>query len=208
MMWRISLTVLRSGWSLLLVLTGGLVVFALQVWLPNLGLIWSVITSGTMPVGDKAGFLWASLGAIGTNFTTLGAWLAGLVSLLFGLNLAFTVYYLRRGLSARASGVGVMGILAAALGVGCSSCGAVVLSFLLGTGATASVVGLLPLAGQEFNLLAVAVLAAGLGFTIHRLTHPDLCPIPQDGGTGVEPTDGRIDRLGGGMIGQVGEETR
>lgn len=204
MMWRTSLTVLRSGWSLLFVLTGGLVVFALQVWLPNLGLVWSVITSGTMSFGDKAGFLWASLGAIGTNFTTLGAWLAGLVSLLFGLNLAFTVYYLRRGLAARASGFGAMGVFAAAVGVGCSSCGAVVLSFLLGTGATASVVGLLPLAGQEFNLLAVAVLTAGLGFTIHRLTQPDLCPVPRDG---VEPTDGSVDRLGGGMIGLVDEET-
>ncbi|HZD22589.1 MAG TPA: hypothetical protein VE569_04210 [Acidimicrobiia bacterium] len=194
-------------------MTGGLVVFALQVWLPNLGLVWSVLTSGTMSVMDKAGFLWASLGAIGTNFTTLGAWLAGLVSLLFGLNLAFTVRYLRRGLTARAGGVGVMGILAAALGVGCSSCGAVVLSFLLGTGATASVVGLLPLAGQEFNLLAVGILAAGPVFAIHRLAQPDLCPVPP---ARAEPSNGRIDRLGSGYTrttssgatGQVGEETQ
>ncbi len=76
-----------------------------------------------------------------------------------------------------------------------------------------AVVGLLPLAGQEFNLLAVAVLAAGLAFTIHRLVQPDLCPVHRDGVTGVEPTDGRIDRLdgrdtGGGVIRQVGEETR
>lgn len=111
----------------------------------------------------------------------VGAVLAVTVALLFGLNVAFTVHFVRRWLADRqATGLGVTGLLAAVFGVGCASCGAVVLSFLVGTGAAASMVGVLPLGGHEFNLLAVAALAAALAVTVRKLAHPDACPRSSD----------------------------
>lgn len=178
-----ALGVLRSWGSLAMTLAAALAAFVLQAWLPNLGLIWSVVTAGDVALADKARFLWASLGAIGTNFTVWGAVLAITVALLFGLNVAFTVHFVRQRLAARqVTGLGVTGLLAAVFGVGCASCGAVVLSFLVGTGAAASIVGLLPLGGHEFNLLAVAALAAALAATVRKLARPDACSQPPDAG--------------------------
>lgn len=178
-MWRTALGVLRSPASLALTLAAALAAFLLQVWLPNLGLIWSVVTAGDMATVAKAQFLWTSLGALETNFTVLGAWLAVAVALLFGLNVAFSVHFVRQRLAVRdVSTLGVGGLFAAVLGVGCASCGAVVLSFVVGTTAAASIVGLLPLGGQELNLLAVAVLAAALVVTLRKLARPDACPRP------------------------------
>lgn len=179
MTWLPSLRMLGSRRSLLLAATSALVVFALQVWLPNLGLIWSVVVSGSLAPIDKVGFLWASLGAIGTNFTLLGASLAVVVSLLFGLNVALTVAYFRVSLDNRSVGaLSMAGLLAAVVGVGCSACGAVVLSALVGVTATAAVVARLPLGGQELNLLAVLILVASVAFTARRLSQPVVCAVP------------------------------
>lgn len=187
---RALLDVARSPLAAGVGLAAGVAVFLLQVWLPNLGLIWSVVTSGTMPVGERAGFLWDSLGAIHTNFTPLGAWLAGAVSLLFGLNTAVTVRYLRRRLALGATGgLGLAGLIVALVGVGCSACGAIVLSFLVGTTATASFVGTLPLGGNELDFLAVAVLAATFVISLRKLAAPMVCEPPMAGHTTqMEPT--------------------
>ncbi|GAB4327358.1 MAG: hypothetical protein Kow0010_10900 [Dehalococcoidia bacterium] len=151
-------------------------VFLLQVWLPNLGLIGAVVTSGTMSPVDKAGFLWDSLGAIRTNFTVVGAWSAGAISLLFGLNAAATVHYLRRRLALDATGaMGGAGLVAAVLGAGCSACGAVVLSFLFGTATTASFITMLPFRGDEFGLFGVLILAVTLSVALHKLGQPVAC---------------------------------
>lgn len=176
-MWAVALGVLRSWGSLAVALAAALIAFVLQVWLPNLGLIWSVVTTADVGILGKAHFLWVSLGAISTNFTVLGAALAVTVALLFGLNVAFAVHFVHQRLAARdISSLGVAGLLAAVLGVGCASCGAVVLSFLVGTTAAASIVSVLPLGGQEFTLLAVAALLAALVVTIRKLARPDVCP--------------------------------
>lgn len=179
-MWGAIGRVLRSPASLALLVSTALGVFLLQVWLPDLGLIWHVVTSGAFSPGGKVGFLWDSVGAIRTNFTVLGAWLAVAVSLLFGLSAALTVRYVRERLAIRdVSGMGVAGLLAALVGVGCSACGAVVLSALVGATATASFVGLLPLRGQEFSLLSVAILAAAVVVTARKLAEPVACELPR-----------------------------
>lgn len=178
-MWGAIGKVLRSPGSLALLVSTAVGVFLLQVWLPDLGLIWHVVTSSAFSPGEKVGFLWASVGAIRTNFTVLGAWLVGAVSILFGLSAALTVRYLRERLAVRdVSGMGVAGLLAALVGVGCSACGAVVLSALVGATATASFVGLLPLRGQEFTLLSAAILAAAVVVTARKLAEPVACELP------------------------------
>lgn len=168
---------LRSSWPALLGLAACAGVLLLAIWLPNLELIWGVITSGSMAPLAKAGFLWSSLGAIQTNFTTTGAWLTAAVAVLAGLNVTVAARYVaQRAAAARAGGAGLGGILLALIGAGCSSCGAVVLSALLGTGAAATAVARLPLGGQEFTILSVVVLAATLAVTARKASRPAACP--------------------------------
>ena len=170
---------LRAPWSLAAGLACGLAVFALTVWLPNLGLIWGVVSSGSMSLGDKAGFLWDSLGAIHTNFTPLGAWLTVAAAALFGLNVAVAVHYVRlRAAEARVGGAALGGIVLALTGAGCSSCGAIVLSTLFGAGASASFVASLPLRGEEFSIGSVLVLAVTVAVTARLAARSQACARP------------------------------
>lgn len=162
--------------------------FLLIVWLPNLGLIARVVTSD-MSAGEKAVFLWGSAGAISTTFTTLGAWLTGSVALLFGLNVAVTIHYLRqRAIEARAGGAALGGVVVALIGAGCSSCGAIVLSTIVGAGAAGSFVGGLPLRGDEFGIVSVLILAATLVLTARRASRPITCSVRQGPDLRLNPT--------------------
>lgn len=176
---------LLSPWSALSGLLAGLSVFLLIVWLPNLDLIWSVVSGGSMSTSGKAAFLWSSLGAIDTNFTTLGASLTVAVAVLLDLNVAVAVRYARRrAAEARAGGAALGGVTLALVGVGCSSCGAIVLSSLLGAGAAASFVASLPLGGQELSIASVAALAATLVVTLRKASRPVICAAGPRGALG------------------------
>lgn len=182
---------LRSPASLAVTFAVALPLFLLVVWLPNLGLIFSVVTSGGMSAGEKVGFLWSSLGAIRTNFTAIGAWSAGAIAALFGLNVALAARYIRRRVGlARMGGAGLGGMLVALVGVGCSACGAVVLSTLLGAGAAASFVTVLPLRGEELSILSVLVLTATLLVTARKAAQPAVCAVDL-GTTDVHDERGR-----------------
>lgn len=78
----------------------------------------------------------------------------------------------------RSTGSSALGAAVALLGVGCSACGSVILTSLLGVGATAGLVAVLPLGGAEFPLLASLILAATITHTSRRLLAPEICPVP------------------------------
>lgn len=158
------------------VITAG-VVLVFSIWLPNLGLIWDTITSSAS-LGDKLTFLWNSLGAIGTNFSALSATLTVLVSVLLGMNVSLTVAYFKKRIAfQKSSGMGVAGMLAGLIGVGCASCGSVVLSLFIGVGGTAALTGFLPLAGQEFSILAIAILLGSFYYTAKKSVNPLVCKV-------------------------------
>ena len=153
-------------------------VFVFSVWLPNLGLIREIVFSPRLTVLNKASFLWHSLGAIATNFSVLSATLVVFISVLFGLNIALTVVYFRRRIALqKAGGMSVVGMLAGLIGIGCASCGSVLLSTFLGVGATAAFTGFLPLGGQEFSILGVVILVGSLYVTAKKLSDPLVCKI-------------------------------
>lgn len=172
--------ILRSPLSALTALVVATLVLALTIWLPNLGLIWQVAVVSRLAFADRLRFLWASLGALATNFTTLEAGLTVVVSVLFGLNLALTARTLRRSLGnlgGTAEGVGLVGLGAGLLGAGCSACGAVLLSTLVGAGSAAAFVASLPLGGLELSLASVGLLLAGLLLTARAAVHSALCAV-------------------------------
>lgn len=163
---------------ILLALILAMIVFVFSIWLPNLGLIRETIFSNNFAWGEKIIFLWNLLGAINTNFSALSATLLVIISVLFGLNIAVTVYYFKKRIAfQKAGGMSLAGMLAGLIGIGCASCGSVILSTFLGVGATASFTGLLPFGGQEFSILSIVVLVSTLYITRKKLSDPLVCGI-------------------------------
>ena len=161
---------------LALILT--ILLFVFSVWLPNLGLIRDVVFSNNFTFLNKIIFLWNSLGAITTEFSASSATLLVFISVLFGLNIALTVYYFKRRITLqKAGGTSIAGIIAGLIGIGCASCGSVILSTFLGVGATAAFTGFLPFGGQEFSILAIIILVWSLYVTGKKIADPLVCGI-------------------------------
>jgi len=92
--------VFADGRYVLLATISALFVFVLATWLPNLGLVWQIATSATIPLAAKINVLMELIGSIATNFTVFAALSTIAISVLFGANLALVVYYFRSRRSA------------------------------------------------------------------------------------------------------------
>jgi hypothetical protein len=134
-------------------------ILVFTIYLPNLNFVAEVITSSTYPLNAKFDILFSLLGSFNTNFTTMTRMMTLAVAILTGVNIAVLVFYLRKRASLeRLMGASSLGTLVGLLGVGCASCGSVILSSVFGVGAAAGFIGLFPLKGVEFGLLGVALL--------------------------------------------------
>ncbi len=87
--------VVADGRYILLAAAMGLAVFILATWLPNLGLVWQIAASASIPLVDKVQVLTALIGSIGTNFTVFSALSTVAIAVLFGANVAMIAYYFR-----------------------------------------------------------------------------------------------------------------
>lgn len=171
--------ILCSPKYMLLALILATLIFVLSVWLPNLGLIRDVVFSNNIEVLEKIIFLWnSSFGAISTNFSVLSATLLVFISVLFGLNIALTVYYFKRRITLqKTGGMSIAGMLAGLIGIGCASCGSVIIATFLGVGAAATLTGILPFGGQEFSILGIIILVGSLYVTGKKIADPLVCGI-------------------------------
>ena len=176
--WTSCYETFRSPAYVALALVVAASVFVFSIWLPNLELIRAMVFASNLTLLKKVTFLWHSLGAITTNFDVLSATLTVCISVLFGLNMALTVSYFTQRLAfQKASGMHIAGMLAGLIGIGCASCGSIVLSVFLGVGATAAFTGLLPLGGQEFSILSIVILVGALYITAKKAVNPLVCKV-------------------------------
>ncbi len=180
----------------LLATTTGLAVFIVATWLPNLGLVWQIVASGSVPLADKASILVALIGSIATNFTVFSALSTIAIAVLFGANVAMIAYYfgLRRRLVGQPGQAGTVaslgGLASGFFGVGCAACGTFVLSPVLTLVGASGLVALLPFGGEEFGALGVALLGFSLVITAKRIAEPVACPIGPPGATEPEGPNG------------------
>jgi hypothetical protein len=154
--------VFASPLYILLALVISIAVFALVVWLPNLSLIIDVMGHPGISLAQKIALPLSLLGAISTNFSTLSATYTILIAILFGINIAMLVYFVHYRVDAvNKSGVatGFLGMFSGILGVGCAACGSLILMSLLASIGATGALTLLPLAGGEFGILGVILLA-------------------------------------------------
>lgn len=155
-----------------------LTVIALAAWLPNLHLITKTMTSSTMTLWQKTNLLTGLLGSLKTNFTPLSRAVTFVSAILAGVQASFLVYYLRQtARAAQSMGMSAVGVVTSMLGVGCASCGSVVLTSLVGFGSATAVLGFLPLRGQEFGLLGIGILLFAIHTTIKKINNPLTCGV-------------------------------
>ena len=146
-----------------------LAVFAFAVWLPNWSLIGTVLSSPAVSFGEAVRVIFGLFLSIGTNFTVLSAAYTIAIALLFGIHIALFAYYIsaRKGAAPKKKegALGVGGFVSGVFGIGCASCGTFILSSALALFGAGGAVTLLPLGGEEFGILGVAL----LGYATHRM---------------------------------------
>ena len=172
--------VFRKTTYVLIALGTSAVVFAFAVWLPNIRLIASVVGSADASFAQKFGIPISLLGSIATNFTVLSASYTIAITLLFGVNLAMVIYFLKRKISeVKHSGMttGFVGIASGVLGMGCAACGSFFLTSGLSLVGASGILGFLPLAGGEFGILGVILLSVSIYFTAKQIQNPAVCKI-------------------------------
>ena len=172
--------VFRNPAYVLLALILSLAVFALAVWLPNSSLIAIVVSSSDIPFFQKLGIPLTLLGSIITNFTVLSAFSTIAIAILFGVNVAMLVYFLRRKISeVKQTGIttGFLGITSGIIGIGCAACGSFLLTSVLSLFGASSMLAFLPLAGGEFGILGVILLMLSTHGIAKQIQQPAVCKI-------------------------------
>ena len=140
--------ILRRPKYLVVVILITLTMIAFAAWLPNLHLITKTMTSSTMSLWQKTNLLIALFGSLQTNFTPLSRTLTVTSATLTGIQTSLLIYYLRRTARIQTEmGVSLAGVATSMLGVGCASCGSVLLTSLIGLGSATTVLGILPFRG-------------------------------------------------------------
>ena len=171
--------VFRNSRLTLLAITVAVMVFLFAVWLPNLGLIKTILFDSSVSIGVKVNLPIQLIGSISTNFTLLSALYTIIIAILFGVYVAMLTYFLKRRIKEVGQGgvaTGFLGIASGVLGVGCAACGSFLLTSLTLVGA-GGVLAFLPLGGSEFGIIGAVLLALAIYMTAKKIQDPLVCKV-------------------------------
>lgn len=180
MIQTVFIRVFKNGWYLSLALAIFGIGMSFVLLLPNLKLITQVFFTEGVAFGVKLKLYLSLYGSLFTNFTLASAILALTAVLLFSINIALLIFYIRRAQKgskgikkAQASSLG--GLIAGVLGIGCAACGSVILSSLAVSLGLVPILIFLPLHGGEFALLGIVFLLYSIFFLIKKINDPLVC---------------------------------
>jgi len=164
-------------------------VFAIAMWLPNLGFIKDLMFSSDYSFGSKFSIIFSMLGSFKTNLSLNSSIATFAMAALFGINIPMIVYYIknkRSKFSGKSGAATAGGFLAGILGVGCAACGTFVLGPLLSLLGLSGLIAALPLHGVEFGYLSILLLIYSI-YTVSythltlliskRIQEPEVCKI-------------------------------
>lgn len=160
--------------------TLAIVAFLLAVWLPNLGMLAGIFFESGVPLSAKLGIALSLLGGIGTNFDPVAAGYTIAIAVLFGISAAMILYVLKqRQVTAAGQNIAIgSGAMASGVvGIGCATCGSLILGGVVPFFGTAGALALLPLNGAEFGFLSVAMLFVSLLLISRNIAEPGACAL-------------------------------
>lgn len=158
--------------------------FLLAIWLPNLGLMGEVFWSSNTTLAAKLGIALSLLGGIATNFSLLSGGYTIAIAVLFGMTTAMIAYLLKQRRVAAAGkniAIGTGGVASGILGIGCAACGSLILGAVFPSLGAAGALAALPLNGEEFGILSVALLFVSLLLVSKNIAETIACPLARTG---------------------------
>lgn len=177
MFFKIFFKVFSKPFYLLFALLTSTVVLLFVLWLPNFRLLILTLFSSQISFLEKVKFVLSSFAILNSNFTPISAFLTIIVAFLAGINFMILIYAFReqKYLIKNSGGLSAFGLTAGLLGMGCASCGSLILSLVGFSGA----ITILPLGGQEFYWLAIILLIWSLYLTLKKINKIYLksCPV-------------------------------
>lgn len=157
-----------------------IVVFAFAVLLPNNKLLAQIIPDHDITIGAKTNLILSLFGSIQTNFTILSASYTIAIAILFGINVALFIHYIRKqktGVSKINGVAGIGGLVSGIFGIGCAACGTFILTWVLGLVGAVGLLTFLPLGGEEFGIIGVILLVISIRMIVKKLTEPQTCSV-------------------------------
>jgi hypothetical protein len=176
-----AIEVLRRPAYLLLAGAIALLVLAATLWLPNYRLIGAVFATPGVALGAKLQLLAGLAGGLVGSFGAPVAVAVVLVPVLFGVDMAMIVYFIRQRRARRARGeiaAGLGGAASGAIAAGCAACGSFLLLPLLSFLGAAGALALLPLGGAELGFLGIALLSFSIYLIARKIGTPPVCELP------------------------------
>lgn len=150
--------------------------------LPNASLVWQVISLETVSIWSKLVFIASLYGSIWTNFTLTSAFYTLLLLVMFSINTCLFLFYIRRMQKVtkghgRLKAGSTLGLVSGAFGIGCATCGSVILTGLAASlGATGLLVAL-PLKGGEMAVVGILLLAWTIHYLSKKINDPFVCAV-------------------------------
>ena len=136
------------------------------------------MTGSTMTLWQKTNLMTSLLGSLQTNFTPVSRAITFISAGLTGIQVSLLTYYIRKTAKLQQSvGMSAVGVATSLLGVGCASCGSVVLTSLIGFATTTAILSFLPFKGQEFGFLGIGILLFAIHFTTNKINDPLICRV-------------------------------
>lgn len=163
--------IFRQPKYVLLTMVVFLVVLITALILPNIKLLINFSSLTQTSLQETLLLAFNLAGSLKTNFTILSAVTTVLTALLFGVNISIVAYYVRKKkIILEKSGVATstFGLIIGVLGIGCASCGSLLVS-LLGLGGA---LVFLPFGGQEFGVIGVLLLLFSAYTLLRTISNP------------------------------------
>ena len=163
---------------IILLLIFSFIIFLINLWLPNKELYKLIITSDNFDLLVRFKLFISTFGLINSSFTLASKSIVIILSILGGINISMFIFYLKTRITLeKSSGLGLLGIISGLLGVGCASCGSVVLSTLIGVSLTTGIVDFLPLNGLEFGILGMIIVILSIYLLSKKILNPLICKV-------------------------------
>lgn len=183
--------VLRRPAYALLAVAIMLVVLGATLWLPNYRLLGAVFTTPGVTLATKLQLLASLFGGLAESYGAAGAATTATIPVLFGVDVAMIVYFIRRRarLARGEIAASVGGAASGAIAAGCAACGSFLLLPLLSFLGAAGALALLPLGGAEIGLLSIALLLLSVYLIARKIAMPPMCELPAGrSGSGSAPS--------------------
>lgn len=162
--------------NIFLTILFSVIFFLFIILIQNLVNIKNIFSSSLLDLSSKIESFGASFLSFFTNYHLLGQISIILMSILIGMNIVLVKDYWKRQYSIKKhTATSSIGLIVGLLGIGCASCGGVLLTLIFGTGATTFLATKFPLGGMEISLIAVAIIAYSNYFVLKKLSEPNVC---------------------------------